>query len=313
MSDNEGPSWYIPGDVSGSIEAATVESAVYEEHIIDVLQAHELDAPRSRIRAVVTSTRDRLTERDATSTENKTPLEEPRSVQSRFFDVDDAAYLGRRDLATILGITLSRYGGSFSLIDPEADSVLALRWNKQHTTVGFHVCPRPNQEPLNVEHVTALSEGTIDTESGRSPAQLALVGPTVATEKARAVADDHDIIIVDAAVLRRWFSEVQLTPAFVERILETETAEHDELERFISELEPMPAVIQNRDPLDVSLSQSPIETEISSATVSVDKAIPVADEQPDPGTHGELYADPSDDGDFDAFDRFIDNLQEDSS
>ena len=314
MSDHKGASWYTPGDVPGSIEAATVDSSVYVEHIVDVLQAHELDAPRSRIRVLVTSTRDQITEQNSTSTEIGEPLEDPRPVQSRVFDVDDAAYLGQRDLATILGVTLSRYAGSFSLVDPEADSVLDLLWNKQHTTVGFHVVTCPNQEPLSADHVTAVHEGSTDTGSGRSPAQLAVIGPATATEKARSVAEDHDIVVVDADLLRRWFSEVRLTPAFVGRILKAETVAYNELAHLISELKPMPDVVANRDPLNVDYSSRPIARgDATAVTTSIDQTLPVEDETPPPGTQGKLYADPSDDGDFGAFDRFVDNLEEDTS
>lgn len=314
MSDHEGASWYTPGDVPGSIEAATVDSSVYVEHIVDVLQAHELDAPRSRIRALVTSTREQISKRNSTRTEIEEPLEDPRPVQSRVFDVDDAVHLGQRNLATILGVTLSRYAGSFSLVDPEVDSVLDLLWNKQHTTVGFHVVTRPDQEPLSADHVTAVHEGSTDTGSGRSPAQLAVIGPATATERARSVAEDHDIVVVDADLLRRWFSEVRLTPAFVGRILEAETAAYDELAHLISELEPMPDVVVNRDPLDVNHSSRPIATgDTTAVTPGIDQALPVEDETPPPGTQGKLYSDPSDDGDFGAFDRFVDNLEEDTS
>mgnify|MGYP007008814574 CR=1 FL=1 len=314
MSDNEGPTWYTPGDVPGSIEAATIDSSVYVEHIVDVLQAHELDAPRSRIRTLVTSARDRISERNSTPTDSSDPLEEPRAVRSRIFDVEDATYLGERNLATILGVALSRYAGSFSLVDPQADSVLDLLWNKQHTTVGFHVVTRPEQEPLTADHVTALHEGNIATGSGRSPAQLAVISPATATERARSVAEDHEIMVVDADVLRRWFNEVRLTPALVGQILEAETVAYNELEHLISELDPLPEIVASRDPLDVSHSSPPIATgDTSAITTSIDQALPVEDETPPPGTQGKLYANPSDDGDFGAFDRFVDNLEEDTS
>lgn len=314
MTDQTGPSWYTPGDIPASIEATTTDSDVYLEHIIDVLQAHEIDAPRSRIRTLVESTRERITERNATRSERGDTLAEPRSVQTRVFDVTDATYLGHRDLATILGIALSRYSGSFSVADPDADSVIDLLWNKQHTTVGFHVVPRPTREPLAVEHVNSLIEGNTNTGSGRSLSQLAVVGPAKITATARSLAADHDITVVDADLLRRWFQDVQLSPELVGRVLETDSAAYNELEHLIAELEPMPDVIANRDPLDVSRQLSSIEADTTAdVTGHIKQGMPIRDEMPQPGKQGTLYADPSDDGDFGAFDRFASNLEEDDS
>jgi len=89
---------------------------------------------------------------------------------------------------------------------------------------------------------------------------------------------------------------------------------YNELEHLIAELDPLPDTVASRDPLDVSQSSPPIETgDTSAITTTIDQPLPVEDETPPPGTQGKLYANPSDDGDFGAFDRFVDNLEEDTS
>mgnify|MGYP000412781463 CR=1 FL=1 len=313
MSKHELPNWYEPGDVPKSMENVARDSDVYLEEVVDLFQSHEFDAPRDRIRDLVEAARERISASEADSGTEVEAADEPRSLHPRFVDVTDVGYLDARNFALVLGVILSRYEGSFTIPEIEEDVEVDLLWNRQHTTVAFRTISRPPEMPVEEADVQSVVRGDTDPDTGRSPSRLGIVSNAGFTNDARELATANDIGLFGDDHLERWLADTMLAHETLGALLESEDGDSSEFEDVVADLQAIPERVRERDPLDDVTSTGWSATGDGEPIVSgVKQRMPVAEDPPSPGTHGELYADPSEDGDFGAFDRFVNELQEDT-
>lgn len=303
------PGWYHPGDIVATVRDAEQTGRVSTREIADVLGRWELEASRDRIYAMVESTRNQGVP-DDTSPERT--LDEPRALESRFVDVTDVAYLHRRDFATVLGLILTRYDGTFRTVADDDDTVIDLLWNRQHTTVGLKTTPRPPGVPIEQREIATIVDGDTTPTVGRSPSTLGLVSNAGITDAAREYANDHEIRLFDAAFLTRWLAETHLTPAVLGTVVDNDDLDPDECAALLETLPPLPAPVSERDPL----ADRPDEVWSGSddgrhVKTTATRPIPVAERRPSAGEIGVLYADPADDGDYGAFDRLLTEFGDD--
>lgn len=311
MSQPESPSWYRPGDLEGSIRAAMNTDDVTIDDVVDVLQDCEFQASRDRIRRAVESACDRIEAMDA---QTDPSLEQPRSLAARFVSVDDIEYLGSRDFARILGIALSSYDGNYRIPNQEEDLAVNLIWNRQHESIALRAVSRPSDSPASVDAIRKVKKGETSPTTGRSPSVLAVASNTGFTPNARGLAEENDIEIFGQEWLMHRFGEVRLTWDVVGPIIERGGEGEDPLADLEMEREALPAPLSDVEPLidvpeetgieivDADPQSDPVQSEVSSVS-----------ETEEPGQHGVLYADPDEDGDYDALDRFAESIGADDS
>lgn len=311
MSRGDAPEWYHPGDMVTTIQAADEYELTTSEPIVDVLADRELDAPRDRIEEMVTSAREHLSTRQ----DGKQPdSEDPRPMEPRYVDAADASYLGERSFATLLGIVLSRYEGSFSSPEPVDDLAVDLFWNRQHTTVAFRTVGRESSPSVQSGDVRDVIDGDTAPASGRSPSCLGIVSRGGFTPGARKLAEEHDVRLIGRDHLARWFADAKLTPEVLGTIAEREDVGREELLDLVSTLPDMPTPVREKDPLDLPAVETLSITTAESSQAEPDPAPAQESDVPHSATAGEkgtLYADPDEDGDSGTFDRIVDELEDD--
>jgi hypothetical protein len=296
--------WYHEGDVARTLRAVKDKGSVYTENVVDVLAAREFDAPRERVRNLVENTMGSLPDKRVGETQQPA-LESPRPKQSSVVTLADLEYLGRRDMAILLGAVLSRFQGSFRT-PADVDNVAAdLFWNRQQTTAALRVVPYSNGTKIDRPGVESFATGNTNPASGRAPSTHGIISLTGFTEAARAAGDEFDISLFGRGHIRRWLSQSQLTDQILGALLEEGPHSTEEIDEQLAALPAMPDVIQNQDPFDIT----PVE---GGSVDELPESMPVSDEPAQPGQTGTLYADPSEDGDFDSFDRVVSDLKSES-
>ncbi|ERJ05685.1 Restriction endonuclease protein [Halorhabdus tiamatea SARL4B] len=331
------PQWYQPGSITESIRRAIEYDAITTELIVDVLATHELDAPRDRVTTLVKNARDQLPDNTetASSTTDTGPL---RTSPSRIVSAADMAYLNAHDFARILGATLSRYEGSFQTPEAVDDADVDLFWNRQHTTVAIKTAPTDSGTTRGSDIVHTVAEGNTTPATGRGASSTVIVSNSSFTDDAHEVAETKEITLIEQPTLDQWFTDVQLSHDVLGTIVEQHDLTQEEYDDILNDLPPLPSTLQEIDPLDrqpptiepavstrnrefthetsaeptgSNTSQNNQSSESDSTTEdSTESALDTAPEEH--GEHGVLYADPDEDGDVDAFDRFAANLTEDS-
>jgi len=332
MSHSEPPSWHTPGDIEASLRAAFRVSDLTVDEIAETLEAHEIDASRDRIEMMIQTTREQFsTDTDATQSSTAT-LDEPRPTEARVIDPTDLEYLGPRDAASVVGAMLSRYEGTFSTPEAVDDLSVDLFWNRSHTTVAFGLELRPDGVSVDASAVRSIASGETTPVSGRSPSDIGIVSNGVFTDDARALATEHDILCFGAESLERWCKETRLTNEVIGELLDEGDRGTEEINELLDELPPLPAPVRARDPLtriqngdwttssldyEKTANHSDSEDGRTSAdtgenTLGASSTGGTDDESTTTGQHGVLYADPDEDGDLEAFDRFEAALDEDA-
>ncbi|MCG1004726.1 MULTISPECIES: restriction endonuclease [Halobacterium] len=338
MSQQQQPQWYQPGSIVESIRRAGEYDAITTELIVDVLATNELDVPRERIASLVETVRTQLAE-DTATTEPAVDTDSLRDSSARIVSASDMAYLSAHDFARILGATLTRYEGTFQTPQAVDDCDVDLFWNRQHTTVAIKTAPTQPETARGEDIVHTVVEGNTTPATGRSASTIVIVSNTSFTDAAHDLAATHEITLIEQPTLDQWFTDNQLTHEVLGTILEYRDLTGEEYNDILDGLSPLPFDVQDVDPLE----QQPTRIEAPATTLDRDftaETTPTtdgpdtasgghsseADSAPDDddvgsalntapderGEHGVLYADPSEDGDADAFDRFTDELTEDS-
>lgn len=310
MTDSSGPSWYYPDDLARSVEATLQTDDATIDHLIDMLQSHEYDAPRERLRDVILCTQEQINDLD----EKHTPpaLDDPRSLPPRYVSVDDMAYLGPRDFSRILGITLSSYDGSYQLLSQTDDISIDFLWSRQHRTIGLRAESRPDETPVDEAIIADLVEGDTSPATGRAPSVLGVITTTSFTADARALANKNDIKLFDHAWLDQRLKEIQLSWEIAGPVIEATEDDEKEIGELIDEQDLLPAAFNDIDPL----TDDPIPREIAMGDVG-ERRDPIQGtksntmDETASRQRGVLYANPADDGDFDAFDRITESLGDD--
>lgn len=307
------PPWYTEGDLVASLTAADRVSDLSTSEIVDVLAEHEFDADQERIRTVIEQSLEIVTSQASTKGTSD-PLASPRERVARFADPADVEYLSAREFARVLGVVLSRYEGSHRIPGMVDDLDVDLFWNRAQTTVAFRTVPQADGAPVEEALVDTVAHGDTTPQTGRSPSLIGIVSNGGFTDDARALATANEIELFGSAHLTQWFTDARLTPKVFGAILEEGEQRESDLDDQIASLPSLPDPVQERDPL-ADVTETPWTADDSRAAVrprpTVKQRIPITETQPEPGTHGQLYADPADDGDFDAFDRYLDELTTD--
>ncbi len=333
MSRSGTPKWYTSGDIEASLQAAFQTSGLSVDEIAGVLATHELDASRDRIEKMIKTTREQFSANAAATQPSTATLDEPRPTEPRAIAPTDIEYLGPRDAAYVIGAMLSRYEGTFSTPEAVDELSVDLFWNRTHTTVAFGIELRPDSEPVDTPAVQSIVTGETTPVSGRSPSTIGIISNGTFTNEAQAIATEHDIRCFEAEYLERWCEETRLTDGVIGKLLDEGDQSIEEIGELLDELPSLPAPVRERDPLtriqETDWTTSTIEYEKTAGQdgsgdseksgVDDDDSIdtpsttgPTDDESPDTGQHGVLYADPDEDGDFGAFDRFETALDEGS-
>lgn len=342
------PEWYHPGDIRTTVLRAIDEADASTNRVVAVLRDHEVDAPNEQVRELVETTRDRVEAGlagvgaspasesvvDAEAGELAVQAIERPVVQGRAVSFDDLNYLSSREAAIVLGAVLSRYEGKFRIPEAVDDLAVNLLWNRQQTTVGIRVVSRP-QRPITDTTVERIDAGTVTPPAGRSPSKVGIAATVPFTEAAQEAASEADIELFGPDTLRTWLSEARLPRDEFGQLLESGELSADERSQVLDNVPTVPPTIRESDPLGVVGSPRTVTADMATdeghdrdtgrseegesksspdpASPSVDERIPVDDRPAQPGTLGELYADPAEDGDFGALDRYVDDLSSDAS
>jgi hypothetical protein len=325
MSQLRDQSWYEPGNVEQSLRAAFQRDEVTANEIVDVLGEHELDASRDRILEMVETTRQQFTNTSNDSLLPTPSLDGTRENQARFITLDDLEYLGSRDVAYLVGIMLSRFEGSFQvpeLVDKKAADLL---WTRSDTTVGFWLEWRPNRTPVDKADIQSVVNDATQSASDEKFSEIAIISNAGFSDQARKLASEHDIACCGPKCLRRWCQDTQITNTVAGEILDGENKSNEDIKEILNQLPPLPASLPTQDPLKPvtktewttsTLGEKIISGDGTSEKDQTESAPPsqsgVSEPEPasEPGQKGVLYADPEDDGDFDAFNRFANDLAE---
>jgi hypothetical protein len=336
MTQQQTPPWYQPGDIAASVRRATTRDEVSTTAIVDVLATHELDTPRTRIRSLVETTHDQLADNPNTESPPSSEMQggEPRPLSPRIVAADDIAYLGSRDFARVLGAILSQYEGGFDVAQQVDESAVDVFWYRQQTTVAFRTVPRTPETTIDASIIKAVAEGDTNPASGRPASTVGIVSNAEFSSDAHMVAAANDITLFEQPTLERWLQQVHLTHDVLGDLLEQQDLTDEEYESILDDLPALPPQLQDQDPLTrhpPTIDQPP--SEIERDPIPNNDADPDTDKDPDPddgtpqdgssgellgdapadpGEQGVLYADPDEDGDAAAFDRFEAELTEDS-
>ena len=293
----------------------TVEGAV------DELREAEFgaEAPEDRLRRIVKA----ATDRENGADDDTVPLSQPPSTDRqprerprRYTNIRDIAYLSNKEFARLLGAVFERFSGGTVRPSENDDVVLNLYWNRQHTTIGFRAVVNPDGDPVTEDTVRAVVNGDTDLAGRRAPSTIAVVTNTGFTPSSEEVAAKGDTELFDGSYVATWLRQVQL-PADVTGAVLEEGENHDGNLSDLVDLPPAPAYVTETDPLAMTPATSEALTAddgIGPGEVNVDvsgeERIPVDEDLPEDGATGTLYADPREDGDYGAFDRFVDGIED---
>ena len=330
MSSEQSLSWYVPGNIRATVENGVAEN-VPKSRIAEYLAARELtDTPPSRVQRIVE--RMPASEDASPATVDLSQPEatdaEPRDSVPYQLAVNDLEYLSNREAARLIGVALEQFDGN-TVRPPGATQVETdLVWHRQHATVALRIVPTLSGI-VDTRHVDALLNGTVVPDDVRSPSELTIVTNRSFTEEALALAEEHGIHCFDAGHVEEWFRRARIPMAAAGTLLE-DGESHDGPLTDLVELPPSPAPRKSVDPLeidrafDIDSLTTPAEEDTTSATgertesnegeqnTGLDRSTarddPLGGTQSPSGETGTLYADPNEDGDFEAFDRFVDNI-----
>jgi len=304
---SEPPPWYVKGEIHSSIINAYHSSGADTTKIVETLAEYEIDAPTDRIQTLVNSVKSERISQIKENSTAQTPNTTVRSNPARYIDTADISYLAPRDAAFTIGAALTRYEGSFRVPDNREQLAIDLIWDRQHRTVAFGIFTRETSDPVTEDELKRLAEGETSPASGRSPSVIGAIATSEFNTDARSLADENGIELFGASALTRWLQDAQLTPDVFGKILEDDLTP-EEIMEIGSTLEPLPTAVADSDPLDPS---PPTQNQLAENedTAAKETSMPVDDSVAVTGQKGTLYADASDDGDYDGIDRFVDGLQ----
>jgi len=242
----ETPHWFTRGNVAATVRAARVDD-VSNDRVVDVLAEHEFDAGVELVRELVTDL-------DVTPpTTADTAAVDPdtrRDAPTRRFTVSDIEYLDRREFARVLGGTLTRYGGTFQLADPDGELVVDLFWRRQHTTAAFRVEPRVGDDTVGAKPVRTAIEGDTDPLVGRAASRVLVVTNRSFTEAAVDAADT-DVELVGPATLRWWFGDARLSRAVAGDLVDAAGLTDEQFGDLLEGVDRVPSVRRPDDPFSV--------------------------------------------------------------
>jgi hypothetical protein len=306
---DETPSWYSPGKIQSTVQQAR-SAGVDAGTVTSVLDERELeDVPDSRIESIVDRIPEETDDKTSEPLLSQPPSTDatPRTVDGRRLDVGDVEFLSNREAARVLGLVLEAFDGNTIRTGPQHEVESDLIWNRQHSSVALRVVPLPDSS-VGSRHVDALLDGQTVPPERRSPSELAIVTNRGFTEDALEFAAENDVRCLDGGHLEAWLQRVLLPMDAVGTILE----EGENHGGPLSELVDVPAVPEPRLSIE-PLGIDPIfDVETTEETPSPERPArrddPLAAVVTDAGQTGTLYANPDEDGDYDAFDDYLEDL-----
>lgn len=321
------PGWYVEGDVATSVRKARQSNVTKSKIIWGLSDVVFDDVPKARIKAIVESVPEDTVEGEDSSI----PLSQPPSVQenpreqpTRIASAGDMQYLSPREAARMVGLALEQFDGTTIRPPVNESTECDVYWNRQHTTIGLRLVPAmPNT--VSEQHVMPLIEGQTTVANVRDPSELAVVTNGRFTEKAKSVASSQDILYFDGGHLEAWLRRAKISREALGTVLE-EGENHDGPLNELVELSGIPSSV-DLDPLKIERAIE--EGSIPDGTGTTRKrqkpedgpAVPDDTSRPrdsgiraggttkPSGETGTLYADPDEDGDYGAFDRFVDDIK----
>ncbi|MFC7216034.1 hypothetical protein ACFQO4_18350 [Saliphagus sp. GCM10025334] len=296
-----------------------------QQKLVSILAQKELEGvPEARIKSII----------DATPNEQRTgngdlPLSQapstdavPRDPEARVLSADDLEYLSRREFARVIGLALEQFEGNTVRPAVNQDVAVDLYWHRQQQTVGLRMAPTTG-DLIGLTQINAVVDGTVRVEDTRSPSELAVVTNGTFSDRATELASEENIFLFDGGHVETWFRHVALSPPVVGTILE-EGENHDGPLDDLVDIPSIPAPRQQIDPFEVSRARAfnvtvlefdeddiPADnTDSSSRDVNqkVAKDHPLGGGRAPDGERGVLYADPDEDGDYEAFDDYLEGF-----
>ncbi|MBV0926235.1 hypothetical protein KTS45_18670 [Halomicroarcula limicola] len=333
------PSWYHTGDVRQTVHAAAA-AGIETDEVASVLSDEIFDdIPLQRVKSIVEAIPtddDQAPDVENSLSQAATTDAAARPPLANRCTVTDLEYLSAREAARIVGLVLELFDGN-TLRPPATESVEAdLLWRRQYMNVGLKIIPQ--RTTVGVESIEALRSGQLVPDDLQRPSELAIVTSGRFDEEILAEAANNDIHCFDAGHVEEWLLRAQLSPDIVGTLLEN-GENHDGPLTDLVDVPPIPAPRTSTDPLEIerafdvdsynvaaettSSEPQPQESgttsaqstgETSAAPSQTDEADPetvadpLAGSQPPPGKTGTLYADPDEDGEYTAFDDYLDDL-----
>lgn len=333
-SDSGG--WKNKETVQGTLRSAK-EHAVNDEEIISHFEHQRSGISGRQIRAILDAGVPDYGESVDYPYRERTD-EEPRATVSRYFDDDDASYVSDRELARVVAAGLQRVEGNARVKGGDSLAVDVL-WNRSHTTTALRTVSCTRGEEVSESVIRETLDGEVTPESGRAPSTIAVATNGGFTEGATQAAAGEDLHLVDVGQLQRWFSIFQLTPDLYGPILEQGELVEIDTDELLEDAPELPTHLRNVDLFDLSDGYLPPEKEPTFSTQAENPQLSEGSSTPrktksgnpdqesaptsrrktsegipapdvGPGEYGKLYADPDEDGDYDAIDTLLENMED---
>ena len=325
-------SWYEPGNVRATVENA-YRNDVSMSLIVEYLAKHDFDdVPPSRVERLVENMP--IFEDTGSDTvdlsQPKATDADPRDDLPTQLTVGDLEYTSNREAARLVGLALELFEGNTVRPTAATEVETDLIWHRQHMTVGLRIVPTPAGS-VGTNHIDALQNGQIVPDDVRKPSKLAIATNRVFTDEALELAEEHDIYCFNAGHVEEWFRRARIPMTVVGTLLE-DGESHDGPLTDLVEVPSIPTPRKAVDPLEINRAfdtdslTTPAEEDTTPAqaertetserhqTSGLDRSTarddPLNETQPPAGKTGTLYADPDADGDFEAFDEFVADIED---
>lgn len=292
------------------------------------------DIRQPRVEAIIESLPEGHGEDEDLSTSQPPSVDvTPRSSLTNRCTVSDFAYLSRREAARVIGLTLELFDGNTVRLTEEQGLETDLLWRRQYASVGIRVIP--TRTVISDEHPKAVANGSVVPSSIRSPSELAIITCGKFSDEARAAAKELNIHCFNAGHVEAWLRRAKISQETLGTVLE-DGETHDGPLTELVDASPVPSLEKKLNPFDISpafnieeldasehpklraervVTDAPVkESNSSSDSTSVStpgstQSESLTENQPATGKKGVLYADPGEDGDYSAFDDFLEDIE----
>ncbi|WP_256301674.1 hypothetical protein [Haloarchaeobius salinus] len=305
----DAPTWYSPGEVQSTVRRA-LSNNVDLEKIVSVLGERELDnVQHSRVEAIIENVSENTEEASIKPHLSQPPSTkaEPREVRGRRLSADDFEFFSNREAARVLGLVLESFDGNTLRMGPHDQVESDLVWNRQGGTIALLIVPT-TEEAVDSHQVDALLEGQTVPEDRRSPSELAVVTNGSFTDQALGYAETNDIRCYDGGHLEAWLQRVLVPMDAVGTVLE-EGEDHDGPILEIVDIPSIPAPRATIAPLEIEpVFEVEMGEEEPGPKGRLGRDDPLKGTDPDTGQTGTLYADPEEDGEYGAFEDYLESI-----
>lgn len=328
--DEQSLSWYDPESVRATVANGRA-NGIDTEHIVEQLSLREFkDVPLTRVERIVDRTlvSEETSVRASDLSQPEQTDAKPRKPPTNKLSVRDLEYLSNREAARLVGVALELFDGNTVRLSGATQGESDLVWHRQHMSVALRIVSIPSGA-VGPTHIEALLNGMTVPDDVRSPSELAIVTNRTFTQEALDSATEHDIHCFDAGHVEEWFRRARIPMTAVGILLE-DGESHDGPLTDLVDIPPIPDPRKTVDPLEIDRAFD-IDELTTEPPPAIDTPSPEDSGDGDPGLArstgrdgllgsapstpgqtGTLYADPNDDGDFGAFDRFVDDIRDES-